>query len=275
MMPRDARMALRAKRLGARHRVVYEELGIPYRDSWVNLPDGKIRQQLVASVDEYGCMSRFALRVLEREWGRAGVLIAGGVRLSEFDVAPARDPRPTVLFSGTLEDERKGVSLLLEAAALVLPDRPDLQVWLSGQGDAQRYVRAAPAAVRDHVVALPIGDPSAQGERYSTAWATALPSINDSFGMVLVESLASGTPIVVADHSAPPELVQPGVGTICEPGDAHSLADALRAALTLAEDPATAARCRARGAEYDWDVLAEGFERIYRGDAERGADADP
>lgn len=266
MMPNDALAAIRAKRLGAEHRTVYEELGIPYPEPWDNLPDGHIRRRLVRDVDEYGCMSRFALDVLAERWGRKGVLIPGGVRTDQFTAAPEREPQPTVLFSGTLDDERKGVALLLEAAALVLEHVPDLQLWLSGQGDAHRYIDAAPIEVRAHVEALDLGAPQEQAARYGRAWATALPSINDSFGMVLVESLACGTPIVVADHSAPPEMVRPGAGTICEPGDATSLAEALRKALALAADPATVDRCRAVAAEYDWDrSLAPAFERIYAG----------
>lgn len=267
MMPNDALAAVRAKRLGAKHRAVYEELGIPYPEPWANMPDGAIRRRLVHAVDDYGCMSRFALDVLQERWGRTGVLITGGVRTDRFRIADQREARPTILFSGTLEDERKGVALLLEAGALLLDERPDLQIWLSGQGDAARYIAAAPAAVRDHVVALPMGEPQEQADRYGQAWVTSLPSVNDSFGMVLIESLACGTPIVVADHSAPPELVRPGTGTICQPGDVESLAVALRDGLALVDDPETAARCRAVAEEHDWDRLVVDFERIYRGEA--------
>lgn len=265
MMLHDALASVRARPWGG-HRVVYEELGIPDAAWWATVPDSSVRKRLVRDVDEYGCMSRFALDVLEAQWQRKGVLIPGGVRLDEFGPAAAREPSPTVLFSGTLDDVRKGVSLLLEAAALALPDVPDLRVWLSGQGDGHRYVRGAPPEVRDHVEVLPLGTPEEQVERYGRAWATTLPSVWDSFGMVLVESLACGTPIVVANHSAPPELVRPGVGAICEPGDAVSLKGALLSALSLAKDPATVERCRSVSAEYDWDTsLAPAFERIYLG----------
>lgn len=267
MMPRDAMAAVHAKRLGARHRAVYEELGIPYAEPWENLPDGDIRRKLVHAVDDYGCMSRFALDVLQERWGRRGVLITGGVRAGQFGPAPARRPEPTVLFSGTLEDERKGVALLLEAAGILLPELPDLRIWLSGQGSADRYLAAAADAVRACVDVLPIGEPEDQAKRYGEAWVTALPSINDSFGMVLVESLACGTPIVVADHSAPPELVRNGNGVVCQPGDVASLADALRQGLELARDPVTVERCLAVAAEHDWNRLAEDFERIYEGRA--------
>jgi glycosyltransferase involved in cell wall biosynthesis len=127
-------------------------------------------------------------------------------------------------------------------------------------------LRDAPPAASQRTTVLPLGDPTDQGGRYARSWVTALPSVYDSFGLVLVESLASGTPIVVANHAAPPELAQPGVGTICTPDDAPSLAEALRAGLDLAAHPETASRCRAAAAAYDWDAaIAPLLEEIYAG----------
>jgi len=96
---------------------------------------------------------------------------------------------------------------------------------------------------------------------------TALPSKNYSFGMVLVESLACGTPVVASTHSALPELVEPGVtGALCEPDDPASLAAALLDGLDLGARPATVAACRAVAARYDWATsVAPMLERIYAG----------
>jgi glycosyltransferase involved in cell wall biosynthesis len=89
--------------------------------------------------------------------------------------------------------------------------------------------------------------------------------------MVLVESLACGTPIVVADHSAPPELVAPGIGSVCRPEDPDSLAASILEALTLTRDPNTVDRCRAAATAYDWsEALAPRLEALYR----NGADGD-
>lgn len=263
LMPRDAVTAIRTRPI-ARHLTVYEELGIPIV-SWWNGPDREARLRVVEDVDVYGCMSRFALDVLRRDTGRDGALIPGGVRVDQF--APeGRETNPTILFSGTLDEPRKGVGLLLEALALVARTRPDVRLWLSGPGDAQQWLARAPDAAVERTTVLPLGAPHEQGHRYARAWVTALPSVNESFGMVLVESLACGTPIVVSDHSAPPELVTPETGATCRPEDAASLAEALERALSLAEDPATANRCRAFAHRYDWDdAIAPQLEAIYAG----------
>ena len=59
----------------------------------------------------------------------------------------------------------------------------------------------------------------------------AFPSVEpESYGLVLVEALASGTPVVATDHGGPPEIVAratPGAGLVVPPGDADALAAAL------------------------------------------------
>lgn len=265
LMAYDALAAIRTSRV-AGHRTVYEELGLPIVPWWANLPDHRARQRVVRDVDVYGCMSRFALDMLEEHAGRRGALIPGGVGLAEFSPQGCREPRPTFLFSGVLDEPRKGVALLLEATALLAGERPDVQVWLSGPGNVRPLLDAAPAAARERTVVLPLGDPHDQAERYGRAWATVLPSINESFGMVLLESLACGTPIVVADHSAPPELVTDTTGAVCEPGNAASLAGAMSRALELAADSGCRDACRAIAARYDWDAaIAPALESIYTG----------
>jgi glycosyltransferase involved in cell wall biosynthesis len=83
--------------------------------------------------------------------------------------------------------------------------------------------------------------------------------------MVLVESLASGTPIVVANDAAPPQLVTPTTGAISQPGDVPSLAKAINEGLRLAGDPATSQRCRDFARQFDWDtVIAPLLEQLYR-----------
>ena len=262
MMPFDAAAAVVTRRV-AGHRVVYEELGIPYPRYWDGRRDGAVRRWLVGRVDVYGCMSEFAADVLQREFGRRAEIIPGGVRIGQFEPA-ARAPEPTILFSGALTEPRKGLGLLLEAVARLAERQPAVRLWLSGPGDPGPILARAPARARERVEVLPLGAPEDQGTRSARAWVTALPSENDSFGLVLIESLASGTPIVVADSAAPPALVTPRTGAVCRPGDAASLADALERALDLARLPGTAQECRDFATRFDWDgAIAPRLEDLY------------
>lgn len=260
----DAYCAVRVRKVGG-YRVLFDDMGIPDRSYYSTHPEGPYREHLARDVDIYACMSDFALEALRRDYGREGSLVPGGVRLTQFPVSTEREKVPTILFSGALGEARKGLDVLLEAVAILDPESPDLRLWLSGQGDPGPILAQAPPEALTHVEVLPIGKPDEQGERYGRAWVTALPSISDSFGLVLLESLAAGTPIVVVDDAAPPALVTPATGTIAQPRNAASLADALRRGLALATDPATAQRCRDFAGNYDWDErIAPLLERLYQ-----------
>jgi phosphatidyl-myo-inositol alpha-mannosyltransferase len=265
LMPRDGIAAIRAGRLTG-HVTVYEEMGNPYRWWWSGLRDQRARERVVRDVDVYACMSRYSLRVLEEEWQRGGVVIPGGVRLDEFAPAAERAPEPTILFSGALTEPRKHLDVLLEAVALLAPRVPRLRLWLSGPGDPAHLLATARPEARARTEILDLGTPAEQGNRYARAWVTALPSEADSFGMVLVESLACGTPIVVADDGAPQELVGADTGVVTRLGDAQSLASGLSSALDLAQRQGTAAQCRERASAFDWEfAIAPFLEKIYTG----------
>ncbi len=266
----DALASIRAASVRPRHTVI-TELGLPSREWWTTQgKEGQVVERVVAGIDTYGCMSHFALDFLARDYGRTdGVILPGGVDLGRFTPVEHRDPRPTLLFSGALTEPRKGLAALLEAVALIATDEPDVQLWLSGPGDPAELLAAAPPAARKRTELLELGEPKSIHDRYAQAWATVLPSTNDSFGMALVESLACGTPLVVTTHGAPKELVDEGVtGVLCQPADVAGLAEACRRALELSSMPTTAQACRVSAAAFDWrGSVAPAAEAIYRASA--------
>jgi glycosyltransferase involved in cell wall biosynthesis len=263
----DAVAAIVAGRVRG-HRSELTDLGSPDRAWWqaVGRADAAAVAFVAANVDGYGCMSRYSLGILERDYGRAdGELHPGGVRLDEFVPAPERAPVPTLLFSGAITEPRKGVVTLLEALPRIAEVEPEVQLWLSGSEDPSALLAAAPAEAAARTTVLGPGGAKDQHERYGRAWATVLPSMHDSFGMCLVESLACGTPIVVTTHGAPQELVTPGTtGALCAPQDPQQLAAACLEALALARQPGTVEACRASAAPFGWDALAERVEGYYR-----------
>ena len=264
----DALASVRAARLHRGRRTVITDLGLPDPDWWRTQGEREARAaaKVVAGVGVYSAMSQTAVDYLARNYGRTdGVVVPGGVDLASFAPAPAREPNPTILFSGAVTEPRKGVPLLLEALPLIAESEPGVQLWLSGPGDPEPMLAAAAPAARERTRALGLGDSAAQHERYGRAWVTCLPSTHDSFGMALIESLACGTPLVTTTHGAPQELVDRGVtGEVCEPGDPAGLAQALLRAFELARRPQTVAACRASAERFDWDRgLAPLVERLY------------
>lgn len=266
----DAVASVRAARVRRGRRTVFTDLGLPSTAWWrtQSRHDQRAVRTVVRGVDVYGCMSRYALDFLAEDYGRDdGIVTPGGVELGQFVPAPERTAAPTILFSGAIDEPRKGVATLLEAMDAVIEREPDAALWLSGPGDAEPMLAAAPVRVRDRVEVLGVGDRDRQHERYGRAWVTTLPSTHDSFGMALVESLSCGTPLVVSTHGAPKELVVPGItGELCEPGDPDGLAAALQRGFDLARREDTVTACRGSAAAFDWRTsLAPAIEAVYTG----------
>ncbi|HWE32329.1 MAG TPA: glycosyltransferase family 4 protein [Solirubrobacteraceae bacterium] len=267
----DAVTSITAARLRRDGRTtVITDLGLPDRSWWRQQGCVQAAAALAVTrwIDVYSAMSRTAVTALADAYGRSdGVVVPGGVDMDRFRPAASRSPAPAILFSGAITERRKGVPVLLEALPLIARGEPEVELWLSGPGDPAELLRDTPDATRERVRALGLGDSERQHERYGSAWITCLPSVNDSFGMALLESLACGTPLVTTTDGAPKELVAEHVtGELCAPHDPRSLADACLRAFELARDPGTIEACRRAAAPYDWDRgLAPLCERLYQG----------
>jgi phosphatidylinositol alpha-mannosyltransferase len=247
-------------------RSVTTSLGVPLKWYWDQRPDRRLHQLVVKRVDSYICLSQAAAAGLYEGWGRAADIVGGGVAMGRFVPAPARHDRPALLYSGTLDEDRKNLRLLVDAVAILRQKYVDLELWLSGPGDLSSVIEAAPASARDATVQMGVGREEEQAARYGRAWVTVLPSENEAFGLALLESLACGTPIVaLAGGGGPAELVAPGVGVASGPS-AVQLAEALERAMELAVRPETIEACRAVAARYDWDqAIVPQLEAVYRG----------
>jgi len=275
----DAVASIATARLYRRRRTVYTNLGNPDRAYYRSLASGaepragrrvdQLHLRVVRDVDVYGCLSAYAAGKLQSDFGRRAALTPGGVDLQRFAPGAPRASDPTLLYSGSLTEPRKGVAMLLDALELMIDKEPNVRLWLTGPGDPRALLERATGRARDRVDVLPLGTPDMAGT-YSAAWTTVLPSVHEAFGLSLLESLACGTPIVGVRHASLPELVQPGVGALAEPDDASSLADACLQALDLVQQPDTMERCRSAAAPYDWDAgivprLVELYEAESRG----------
>lgn len=151
----------------------------------------------------------------------------------------------------------KGLRHLIEAFATLAPDRPALELAVVGR------LRSGPTA--DLVRALGLGErlrfvhdlsDAALAELFASATIAVTPSLYEGFGLPAAEAMACGTPVVVTDGGALPEVVGEA-GVVVPAGNALALAAAIGA---LLDDPARRAALSvaglARGRRYDWDVVA-------------------
>jgi glycosyltransferase involved in cell wall biosynthesis len=203
-------------------------------------------------------LSRASADQVERLFGRPAEVLGPGVRAERFtpDLAPRRGP-PRILFSASVSDRRKGLDVAMLAFSRVLARHPDARLWVSGEGDCTWALDALPDEERARVVAavdqLGTGSVDEVPARYRSASVTLLPSVEEAFGMVLVESLATGTPVVCTPSGGMPEIVAGAdVGYVAErtPG---ALADALEHVLALAAQDGTPARCVAHSRHWEWE----------------------
>lgn len=247
-------------------RSLHTTLGIPERSYRDSRPDRRLHDYVVEHVDSYICLSAAAGRALRDGWGREPSIVGGGVDLRSFMPMPSRHPRPVLLYSGTLSEERKNIPLLLEATAILRSRHPDLELWMSTADDISPFLASAPPMARKAVVPLGAGSIEDQARRYGLAWATVLPSVNEAFGLALLESLACGTPVVALRNSGgPEEFVEPEVGALASERSGQALADSCEQAFDLANKATTPDACRAVAARYDWrSAIVPRLERLYR-----------
>ena len=243
---------------------MFTDHGFPASASRSRRPDARLHRYVVDHVGAYVCVSQAAGGYLRRDFGRDPVVVPPGVRLGDYAPASARTSAPAILYAGSLEVARKNLGLLLDATARVRRRHSSAELWLLGPGDPSAALAAAPAAARDAVTVCRLARDGELTDRYARAWATVLPAHAELFGMVVIESLASGTPaVVLADGGGPAEIVRDGVG-VATSDDAEALAAGIEKAFDLAASPATAAACRDVAAGYDWDTaVVPRLEQVY------------
>jgi glycosyltransferase involved in cell wall biosynthesis len=208
-------------------------------------------------------LSEAAAEPFRRYLLRDPIVLPAGVSLEEFRPAQRRHEKPTLLCAASFTDPRKRVRLLLEVFAELHSHRPEVRLQLADNPDPT--IAAERPSLPAGAEWLDLNRPGALREAYARAWATVLPSVDEAQGLVLVESLASGTPVVAARSGACPEVVTSDrVGRLFEPDDPDTLREALVAALELgAGGEATVEACRSRAADFAWGPLLDRHEQLY------------
>jgi glycosyltransferase involved in cell wall biosynthesis len=180
-----------------------------------------------------------------------------GVDLERFAPAPAPDEPLRALVLGALVPWKRP-DLALEVAARV----PGLQLELAGApmpGDGPAFVRALEArAAHDDLAGRVTFLGAVDDPRPALARAHCLLHCADAepWGLALIESLASGRPVVAAAGGGPLEIVADGAGRLFPPGDAAAAAIAVEAVL---HDPAAPAAARLRAQRFPVQASAARF----------------
>jgi glycosyltransferase involved in cell wall biosynthesis len=213
-------------------------------------------------------ISAFVDRHLQAEKGLRSHVIPLPCELDAFPLGTAPRPRSRILCTASLIDTRKRVSVLVQAFTQVLQQVPDAELVLSAHSSPENdeaLLASVPPEVAARIRLPGVGRREDLPALYQGATLSVLPSVDEAFGLVVTESLASGTPVVANRSGALPEIIDdPRVGLLAESeGGADELARAVIEGLELGRRPETAAACRDHVMRrYSWDVTGPQNEQL-------------
>ena len=180
---------------------------------------------------------------------------------------------PLVLYSGRLV-ERKGIRELLDAIPQVLDTTPNAYFVLAGgppplTGDevAAQWLRPEHTAYRDRIHFTGWLSPKDVYRWYAAADILVVPSRYEPFGMVVLEGMLHGLPVIAAEVGGPADIIQQGrTGLLIPPRDVAALAAALRQLVENDEDRHRMGRAAAEEVrlKWLWERLVPDMLEVYR-----------
>lgn len=226
-----------------------------------------IQRPLLEKLSAVIAVSEFAQQFIEQHLGGGSVVIPNGLYVDRFHLPrPAGDPgAPVLLFLGRFEEARKGLPLALDALRQIVEKKPATRLLVAGSGDIEDARRYLDPALDGHVDFLGEVDDATKAQLFAGADVYVAPNTGgESFGIVLIEAMAAGAPVVASDIPAFAKVLGDGRwGSLFAHGDPDDLA---RAVLDALDDLATADRAdAARSAvrQYDWSVVTHSIVQVY------------
>jgi phosphatidyl-myo-inositol alpha-mannosyltransferase len=232
---------------------------------------GWLLRPLARKIDRRIAVSPAARRTVEAHFAGRYEIVPNGIDGSVFNTPRERPSlfdigRPHVLYVGRLEP-RKGVDILVRAMAAVQRSGSDARLVVVGDGPGREpLARLAGELGADVRFAGTIRDEQLPAF-FQAADIVCSPALHgESFGIVLLEAMASGRPVVASRIEGYEELVGGrGCARLVPPGDAAALASELGALLTDAPARASlAASGMTIAREYDWSNVARRIVEIYQ-----------
>ncbi|CAN5737187.1 glycosyltransferase family 4 protein [soil metagenome] len=219
--------------------------------------------RILENLDAKVAVSKDAAELVRSHLGGEFRIAFNGVEIDRIrSIPPHRNDHPTILFCGRHE-ERKGLAVLLAALERLAPD-VRCQVASDGPGTAHLMQQFGSDERITWLGRISEDDKLA---RLAGASVFCAPSLHgESFGVVLVEAMAAGTPVVASALDGYRNVVTDGVDALLTPpGDVDALAGALRRVL---EEPGTAGALAAAGSRraehFSMTVLAEMYLEMSR-----------
>jgi phosphatidylinositol alpha-mannosyltransferase len=215
-------------------------------------------------------VSELARKVQVEHLGGSAWEVPNGVNVSRYAEASPLPGWPgsggAVGFLGRYTEPRKGFDLLRTAWVRLAAQRPGLRLLVAGPGEPAEALQGVPAALRERVTLLGKVSEEDKARMLRSVDCYVAPNTGgESFGMILTEAMAAGTPVLASDLDAFRRVLDGGrAGELFRVGDADALTEGLA---RLLDDPARRAALAARAARvvagFDWAVIAERVLEVY------------
>ncbi|GAA0464837.1 glycosyltransferase family 4 protein [Streptomyces sp. NPDC046215] len=231
-----------------------------------------ILQPALEKISARIAVSEYARRTLVEHLGGDAVVIPNGVDVGFFARAEPRKEwqgtpgSGTIGFIGRIDEPRKGLPVLMRALPKILAERPGTRLLVAGRGDEEEAVASLPAAMRDRVEFLGMVSDEDKARLLRSVDVYVAPNTGgESFGIILVEALSAGAPVLASDLDAFTQVLDQGAaGELFANEDADALA---AAALRLLGDPAHRAALSERGSahvrRFDWSRVGADILAVY------------
>ncbi|RFU87428.1 glycosyltransferase family 1 protein [Streptomyces triticagri] len=246
-----------------------------------------ILQPALEKISARIAVSEYARRTLVEHLGGDAVVIPNGVDVdffaraepkAEWQSAAARaasdgsgtgdgrDDTGTIGFIGRIDEPRKGLPVLMQALPRILAERPGTRLLVAGRGDEEEAVESLPAEMRERVEFLGMVSDEDKARLLRSVDVYVAPNTGgESFGIILVEAMSAGAPVLASDLDAFAQVLDQGAaGDLFANEDADALADA---AIRLLGDPERRAGLRERGSahvrRFDWSTVGADILAVY------------
>ncbi len=243
-----------------------------------------ILQPALEKISARIAVSEYARRTLVEHLGGDAVVIPNGVDVDFFAKA---DPKPqwqgegapgsveggggrregeTIGFIGRIDEPRKGLPTLMRALPKILAARPRTRLLVAGRGDEEEAVDGLPESMRDRVEFLGMVSDEDKARMLRSVDLYVAPNTGgESFGIILVEAMSAGAPVLASDLDAFRQVLDGGAaGELFPVEDAEALA---ASAVRLLGDRERLAELRELGSRhvrrFDWSTVGAEILSVY------------
>ena len=240
-----------------------------YPKYYITKYGGRVFGRCMKTASGVAAISNFINNDLKEKFGVEGVVIPGTVDVEQFTLCHEKDyGTPYILSTSSLQEPRKRIDLLVKAFERLLDFVPDATLKLSGHTVPSRtraLLETVSPKTRESIEILGVGSREDLPGLYRNASVTVLPSVDEAFGLVILESLASGTPVVGTRSGGISDILTDSkTGVLFEETDGpEELCTALLQGMELSRNPETRSHCRNHAEHYSWSNIGPLYEQLY------------